>query len=235
VTPDQDPWHASQAERTNDSQQELRQQREHGKKKRFVLLALTLGGLAAVPIVYKYRDSIIADYDPSPLPLPDVDAPFITTPHDIVDEMLKLANVTETDVVYDLGCGDGRIVVAAAEKYGCKAWGFDNNPERVKEARASALEKGVENLVTIEQQDLFKLDLSPASVVTLYLLPRLNVKLIPQLEKLKPGSRIVSHDWDMKGVKPDKMIEVDSPEDNKVHYLYLWTAPLRKVENADGP
>jgi SAM-dependent methyltransferase len=219
----------------NDGRETPREKRENETRRRFLIIALTLGGLAAIPIIYKYRDTIISDYDPSPLPLPDVDAPFITTPYDIVDQMLKLANVAKSDVVYDLGCGDGRIVVTAAEKYGCKAFGFDNNPQRVKEAQANAVEKGVEHLVTVEQKDLFKLDLSPASVVTLYLLPRLNVKLIPQLEELKPGSRIVSHDWDMTGVKPDKMIEVNSSEDNRVHYLYLWTTPLRREPEPDGP
>jgi SAM-dependent methyltransferase len=192
--------------------------------------ALLLVGFGALFLVDQCRWRIIADYDSSPLPRPDVDAPFITTPPDIVEAMLELAEVAEEDVVYDLGCGDGRIVVTAAEKYGCKAWGFDNNPERVEEARQTAKQRGVEHLVTVQEQDIFQLDLSPADVVTLYLLPRLNVKLIPQLEKLKPGSRIVSHDWDMKGVKPDKQIEVISSDDDREHFIFLWTTPLTREE-----
>ncbi|MCR4414658.1 MAG: class I SAM-dependent methyltransferase, partial [Thermoguttaceae bacterium] len=113
-------------------------------------------------------------------------------------------------------------------KYGVKAIGYDINPERIKEARANVKENKVEHLARIEQKDIFTLDLSKASVVTLYLLPRLNVKLIPQLEKLKPGSRIVSHDFDMEGVTPDKVINYTSKEDQTRHTIYLWTTPLKK-------
>ena len=106
--------------------------------------------------------------------------------------------------------------------------------QRVKESLANVEENGVGHLVRIEQRDVFTLDLSEANVVTLYLLPSLNVKLIPQLEKLKPGSRIVSHDFDMKGVKPDKVVEVNSDEgDYDVHTVYLWTTPLNKEEVSD--
>jgi ribosomal protein L11 methylase PrmA len=122
-----------------------------------------------------------------------------------VDKMLELAEVKKSDVVYDLGCGDGRIPVTAAKKYGCKSWGFDVDPERIKDSLANVKKNGVEDLVTIEKKDIFTLDLSKANVITLYLLPSLNVKLIPQLEKLKDGSRIVSHDFDMRGVKPKKV------------------------------
>lgn len=156
------------------------------------------------------------------------DVVYVPTPHDAVEKMLEMAKVTKDDLVYDLGCGDGRIVVAAAKKYGCKAVGFDIDPRRVKEARENVKKNNVEHLVRIEEEDIFKLDLSPASVITLYLLPSLNVKLIPQLEKLKPGSRIVSHDFDMRGVKPDQEINYDSKEDNISHTLYLWTTPLKK-------
>ncbi len=133
------------------------------------------------------------------------DVIFVPTPQEVVDKMLELAQVTKDDVVYDLGCGDGRIVVTAAKKFGCQAFGFDVDPERIQESKENVEKNGVGNLVTIEQKDIFTLDLSKANVVTLYLLPSLNVKLIPQLEKLKPGSRIVSHDFDMRGVTPDKV------------------------------
>jgi len=158
--------------------------------------------------------------------LPDV--VFVPTPHDVVEKMLEMAGVKEADVVYDLGCGDGRIVVAAAKKVGCRAFGFDVDPKRIQESLENVSKNKVENLVKIEQKDIFTLDLSPASVVTLYLLPELNVKLIPQLQKLKPGSRIVSHDFRMRGVKPDKVEEFTSEEDGSEHTIYLWTAPLKE-------
>ncbi len=163
---------------------------------------------------------------------PEPDVVYVPTPHDVVTKMLQLAGVTKKDVLYDLGCGDGRIVVMAAKKYGCKATGFDIDPVRVRESRENVKRYKVESLASIRQQDVFKLDLAPASVVTLYLLPALNVRLIPQLEKLKPGSRIVSHDFDMEGVKPDKIIHLTSNEDNVEHTIYLWTVPLKKEPKA---
>jgi SAM-dependent methyltransferase len=154
------------------------------------------------------------------------DVVFVGTPAVVVDKMLEVARVEDDDVVYDLGCGDGRIVIAAAERYGVEAWGFDIDPERVAEARENARAAGVEHLVTIEQKDIFELDLSPASVVTLYLLPELNVRLIPQLEKMRPGSRVVSHDFDMEGVTPLQHVSVRLPVSEKEHQVYLWQTPL---------
>ncbi|MBN1972175.1 MAG: class I SAM-dependent methyltransferase [Sedimentisphaerales bacterium] len=169
------------------------------------------------------------------------DVVYLTTPPEVVDRMLELAKVKSTDLVYDLGCGDGRIVIAAAKKYGCRAVGYDIDPQAVKDARENVKKNNIGNLVRIEQADVFTLDLSDADVVTLYLLPELNVKLIPQLEKLKPGSRIVSHNWDMKGVTPDQMVKVTVKESNSSdprsdsvimvtpdHFLFLWTTPLKK-------
>ena len=158
------------------------------------------------------------------------DVIYVPTPQNVVDKMLELAKVTKDDLVYDLGCGDGRIVVTAAKKYGCKTVGYDINPKRVKESLKNVQNNNVGHLVQIEQQDIFTLDLSQANVITLYLLPELNVKLIPQLEKLKPGSRIVSHDFDMKGVKPDKVVEMSSGKNSETHQVYLWTVPLNKVK-----
>jgi len=156
-----------------------------------------------------------------------LDVDYVPTPQEVVDKMLELAAVKKADVVYDLGCGDGRIVVTAAKRFGCKAVGFDKDPQRVREAKDNAKAKDVEDLVTIEEKDLFKVDLKPASVVTLYLLPEVNVKLIPQLEKLKAGSRIVSHDFKMEGVKPKKEESVTDKEGRK-HTIYLWEAPIKK-------
>lgn len=158
--------------------------------------------------------------------LREPDVVYVPTPGPVVDKMLELAEVTEGDVVYDLGCGDGRIVIAAAERFGVEARGFDIDPARVAEARANVRAAGVEHLVTIEQKDIFTLDLSPASVVTLYLLPELNVRLLPQLEQLKPGSRVVSHDFDMQGVEPLRHVSVRLPVSNKEHQVFLWRTPL---------
>jgi len=161
------------------------------------------------------------------------DVIFVPTPQEVVDKMLELAKVKKDDLVYDLGCGDGRIVVTAAEKYGCRGVGYDIARKRVKESLENVQKKNVGNLVRIEQKDIFTLDLSKANVITLYLLPELNVKLIPQLEKLKPGSRIVSHDFDMKGVKPDVVVEITPEDDYVEHTIYLWTTPLKKERVSD--
>jgi precorrin-6B methylase 2 len=163
------------------------------------------------------------------------DVIFVPTPQEVVDKMLELAEVKKDDLVYDLGCGDGRIVVTAAKRFGCKAVGYDIDPERVEESLENVEKNGVGHLVRIEQKDIFTLDLSEANVITLYLLPSLNVKLIPQLEKLKPGSRIVSHDFRMKGVKPDKVVKLTSDDDYEEHKVFLWTTPLkmRKKKNPE--
>ncbi len=167
-----------------------------------------------------------------PLKVPDV--VYVPTPQAVVDKMLEMAEVKAGDVVYDLGCGDGRIVVTAAKKYGVKAKGFDIDPQRVQEARENVQTHGVEHLVTIEQADIFTLDLTEASVVTLYLLPRLNVQLMPQLAKLRAGSRIVSHDFEMRGAKPVQVhamlldgTQTDGDDDgeNANHTIYKWVVP----------
>ena len=158
------------------------------------------------------------------------DVIYVPTPQHVVDKMLELAEVKKDDLLYDLGCGDGRIVVTAAKKYGCKAVGFDIDPLRIKESLENVRKNDVGDLVTIEQKDIFELDLSEVDVVTLYLLPRLNVKLIPQLEKLKPGSRIVSHNFDMKGVTPDRVVEIEGKDGNFDRTIYLWTTPLNKTK-----
>ena len=163
------------------------------------------------------------------------DVVFVPTPHEVVDKMLEVAKVTSKDTVYDLGCGDGRIVCTAAKKYKCKAIGFDIDPDRIKDSEKTkaGLDKEIQKLVTIKKQDIFKVDLSPASVVTLYLLPDLNVKLIPQLKKLKAGSRIVSHAFDMKGVTPDKGYPIRVKVGDLEHDVYLWTTPLKFEKDKD--
>jgi SAM-dependent methyltransferase len=182
--------------------------------------------------------SVAAVGSEAPLPekwerVPDIE--YVPTPQNVVDKMLDVVKLKKTDVLYDLGCGDGRIVVTAAKKYGVKAVGYDIDPQRVKESRENVAKNNVGDLVTIELKDVFKVDLTPASVVTLYLLPELNVKLIPQLEKLAPGSRIVSHDFDMEGVEPEKTWTImaphhTAPHDDRAHYVYLWKTPLKKTK-----
>jgi predicted RNA methylase len=183
-----------------------------------VVLALVLAPASVCPAA----PPVAAEAERTP------DVVYVPTPHDVVAKMLETAKVKKADVVYDLGCGDGRIVVTAAKKFGCKATGFDIDPQRIREAHENVKKSGVGDLVQIKKQDIFKLDLSPANVVTLYLLPSLNVKLIPQLDKLAPGSRIVSHDFDMEGCTPEKVINFTSEEDNVSHTIYYWTTPLKK-------
>ncbi len=173
------------------------------------------------------------DSRPPAVPSRKPDVVYVPTPMVVVDKMLELAQVKQSDVVYDLGCGDGRIVVTAAKRFGCRAYGYDIDPQRVAESLDNVAKEGVGHLVTIEQKDIFTLDLSKADVVTLYLLPSLNVKLIPQLDKLRPGSRIVSHDFDMRGVKPDQVVQVTSDGVYISHTVYLWTCPLNKVDEPD--
>lgn len=150
------------------------------------------------------------------------DVIYVPTPEPVVEAMLQVANVTKSDVVYDLGCGDGRIPVTAARKYGARGVCFDIDPERIKEANANVAKNNVGSLVKVVQGDLFEQDLSGASVITLYLLPSLNVKLMPKLMKeLKPGTRIVSHAFDMGDWKPEKELDVDGRK------VYYWTIPKK--------
>ena len=153
-------------------------------------------------------------------PRPDVI--FVPTPYEVVDEMLRLANVKKGDVLYDLGSGDGRIPVAAAKRFGVRAVGIDIDPKRIEEANENARKNGVTALVTFRQEDLFKTDFSEATVVMLYLLPDLDVKLRPRLlEELRPGTRIVSHQFDMGDWKPNKRVELNG------RTVYLWIVPAR--------
>ncbi len=151
---------------------------------------------------------------------------FVATPQDVVERMLEMARVTKNDVLYDLGCGDGRIVVTAARKYGCKTVGYDLDPLRLQETRKNATQHGVSHLVTIERKDVLKADLREASVVTLYLGTEINTRLIPQLEKLRPGARIVSHEFAIGDLPPDQTVDMISRADGRKHTIYLWSCPL---------
>jgi SAM-dependent methyltransferase len=147
--------------------------------------------------------------------------PFVPTPQEVVDKMIELAGVKEGDVVYDLGSGDGRIVITAAKK-GARAVGFDVDGDLVKDSQENIRKAGLEKLAEIKQQDILTVDLSPATVVTMYLLPDVNLKLKPNiLKQLKPGSRVVSHAFDMGDWKPDKTERVNG------RTIYLWTIPAK--------
>jgi SAM-dependent methyltransferase len=150
-------------------------------------------------------------------------APYVPTPQDVVDRMLKLGQVTKDDIVYDLGCGDGRIVVTAAKQFGARGVGVDIDPQRIKESEANAKAAGVEHLVSFKLQDAMTVDVSPATVVTLYLLSASNVKLRPILTKqLRPGARIVSHAFTMGDWPPEKTDEF-TDSTGSMRSLYLWT------------
>jgi predicted RNA methylase len=162
----------------------------------------------------------------TPAPLRSPDVIFVPTPQEVVDAMLKLAKVTKNDVIYDLGSGDGRIPITAAKTYGARGVGIDIDPQRIKEATENLKTAGVGDRVKFLNQDLFTTDISEATVVSLYLLPSLNVKLIPKLNKeLKPGTRVVSHAFDMSadGVdrKPRETLNVNG------RAVYFWTIPIQ--------
>jgi len=173
----------------------------------------------------------------SPAPLaqaPDLDVPYVTTPEHVVDAMLSLAQVKSSDFVLDLGSGDGRIVIKAAEEHGARGLGVEIDPQLVKLSKENAQKAGVADRARFVEQDLFQTDLGQASVITMYLLPDVNLKLRPSLLKLKPGTRIVSHDWDMGDWQPDAKVVLDVPEKKlglkKESTLMLWKVPA----NVDG-
>ena len=181
--------------------------------------ALALVVAAAVAAVPALPARAAVYEDPEAPRIPDV--MFVPTPDAVVETMLDMADVGPRDVVYDLGCGDGRIVVGAALRGARRAVGVDIDPDRVKEARERAKAAGVEDRVEIIEGNLFDVDLRDATVVTLYLLPSLNLRLRPKLQKLRPGTRILSHDFDMGDWKPDRVREVLGKT------VYFWTVPRR--------
>jgi 2-polyprenyl-3-methyl-5-hydroxy-6-metoxy-1,4-benzoquinol methylase len=170
-------------------------------------------------------DSQTPQETPSIQPLQKApDVVYVPTPEAVVEKMLELAKVTKDDVLYDLGSGDGRIPITAAQKFGTQGVGIEIRPDLVQEARKKAQQAGVSDRVQFLQQDLFETDFSKATVVTLYLLPQLNLKLRPTLFKqLKPGTRIVSHDFNMGDWKPDQVVQVQGS--GRTHTVYFWTIP----------
>ncbi|HLH00669.1 MAG TPA: class I SAM-dependent methyltransferase [Bryobacteraceae bacterium] len=181
-------------------------------------------------------DLVLALILPAPLALPQQsqtprkpEVPYVATSEAAIRAMLKLANVTKDDIVYDLGCGDGRIVIAAAKDYGAHGVGIDIDPQRIREANANASKAGVQQLVRFDEKDLFQTDLHNATVVTLFLREDFNVRLRPKLLKeLKPGARIVSNTFDMYDWKPDKQLVLPGPSDELFNRkLYLWLVPQK--------
>jgi len=153
-----------------------------------------------------------------------LEVPFVPTPYEVVAEMLRLADMGKDDVVYDLGCGDGRIIVMAAEKMGARGVGVDIDPQRIKESRENAIKAKVTDRVRFLQKDLFKVNISKATVVTLYLTEEANLKVRTKLlRELKPGTRIVSNDFDMEEWEPDKTSDVTS--DYESYTIYYWVVP----------
>lgn len=181
--------------------------------------------LLLLPLMLALTATLVVAQE-APLRRPDVI--FVPTPQNVVDAMLELAKVGPGDVVYDLGCGDGRLVITAAKR-GARAVGIDINPERIEESQVNAREAGVTDQVEFLNEDLFEADISDATVVTLYLLRSLNLKLQPKLfRELKPGTRIVSHSFDMGDWEPEEEMSIEGRR------IYFWTIPENAAELADG-
>ena len=178
-----------------------------------ILLVLTAAMLVAAPPCLAQQDFEYGE---------GLDVPYVPTPPEIVKGMLKLAGVKKGDFVIDLGCGDGRIVVAAASDFGARGMGYDLNPQRIKEANENAQKAGVQGRVRFVEKNLFEADIHEATVLTLYLLPSVNEKLKPRiLAELRPGTRVVSHSFDMGDWKAEKQTEING------HKIYLWTIPAK--------
>jgi SAM-dependent methyltransferase len=157
----------------------------------------------------------------------DVDVPYVTTPQNVVDAMLDLARVGPADRLIDLGAGDGRIVITAARRWGTRGTGIEIDPQLVTVARGNARRAGVEALADFVVDDIFVADLSSATVITMYLLPDVNLRMLPRLRRLRPGTRLVSHDWDMGDWAPERTVEIPAPDKRvglrKSSTLMLWT------------
>lgn len=193
----------------------------------FLVVALLLFGAGWLARIYLFD----AYEFQRTLPAPErkgLPAPFITSNQPIVEKMVELAELSEDDLVYDLGCGDGRIVITAAFVSGCRGVGFDIAPERVAESQENARHQKVDDRVTFKEQDVFTVDLSEADVAMAYLLPWMLDKLRPQFAKMKPGARIVLHDFWIEGVEPDQFVELKLPDDGgSIHGIYVYVLPLK--------
>jgi amino acid transporter len=202
-------------------------QRSRGYRAVGLWIAMAIIGIAATLGWRWSLDESPAPQEPNPSQarIVDKDVPYVATQEDVVDEMLRMAAVTETDVVYDLGCGDGRIVTTAARQYGARGVGIDIDPVRIAESRENAKKSGVDDRVRFIEGNLFDADLSQATVVTMYLLPSVNLKLRPKLEALRPGTRIVSHNYDLGDWEPTEQKQIGT------HVVYLWVIPESRTSS----
>jgi SAM-dependent methyltransferase len=217
---------------------------ETRRGRRGLVIALAASGLAAMSVLAWAYLQISHEHElanRSMLP-PDrigSNAPFITTPDPVVEQMVELAELSPNDLAYDLGCGDGRIIITAALKTGCRGVGFDIDPVRVAEARENVKRHGVEHLVEIREQDVFTVDMSEANVALFYLLPWMTRKLVPQFQQMKPGSRLISHDFSLgdnvKLIPAEKTITLYDDERNDNHYIHRWIVPLTVPPERTAP
>jgi Methyltransferase domain len=189
------------------------------RTRRSIVLALALAALLA-PACRAAPPAAVQ----APVAARAPEVPYVPTPEEVVAAMLAVARVGKNDVLYDLGSGDGRIVIAAARQFGTRATGIDIDPQRIQEADANARKAGVTDRVRFILGDIFEADIREATVVTLYLLPAVNARLRPKLlRELRPGTRIVSHDYDMGDWKPERVLRMQLPE--RYHTIYYWVVP----------
>jgi len=179
-----------------------------------------------VPFLALTLAAVVAASAQTPATPKEPDVPYVPTHEKVVAEMLKVAKVTKSDVLYDLGSGDGRIVITAAKKFGTRGTGIELLPSLVREARENAEKAGVSQLAKFVEGDIFEANISDATVVTLYLLPAVNMRLRPKLLELRPGTRIVSHNYDLGDWKPEKTIKLNLLDGE--HTVFYWVVPTRK-------
>jgi SAM-dependent methyltransferase len=197
-----------------------------------------LAGLAAIAavaaawLVFDQAISRVGLYQP-PADRPVRDAPYITTPSDVVERIVDLAGIGPNDLVYDLGCGDGRLVIAACLRHRCRGVGLEKDPARLREAQANARAAGVEDLVQFKEADILKYDFSDGDAVLLYLLPKLNAALVPQFRRLKPGSRIVSSEFEIAGLEPEAVERYRSSANGEQYTLYMYRIAEAVSQPAD--
>ncbi|MCH2171004.1 class I SAM-dependent methyltransferase [Myxococcota bacterium] len=190
-------------------------------------------GLLILMIVSHESPAQYSGPESKPSRRPDI--VYVGTPHDVVRAMLRLAQLHREDVVYDLGCGDARILIAAAKQYGTRGVGFEIDPEVADLARRNVRANGLDGRIRIEERDIYEVDLAPADVIMVYLLPRLVTALVPAFEQLRPGSRIVSHDAGIHGIPADEVVVFRSREDSALHTISLWTTPLGARKDSKTP
>ena len=191
----------------------------------FRLVTIVLGLVIAFGY---YAGRTVAQPPDEDQPSRTPDCVYVGTPYDVAAKMADVAGIKNGDRVCDPGCGDGRVLIAAAQRYGCRGTGYELDPRLAAEARQIAKKRSVDRLVDVQIKDIFTVDYRPYNVVLMYLLPDMIVRLLPEFEKLKPGSRIVAHDYGIRGVYPDKTESLISNEDNVEHTIYYYTLPLRK-------